>query len=431
MSRIFNLSLPPKWVPLAGASLFTFMMATGYYYNLTFVQLGLKDLGERVLGLEQASVALYMALLALLTCLVALSVGYLMKVRGWSRDFFFKVRLAFIVILMQTLLTAIVPALRNSSGFLIWIIAASLALGLGVPAMFSMTVDLVPRRYRGHVGAAITGLAYFAAEVASGQWVVEEFSRGILWLMAAGAIGMGFLAFTRPPLITQFANQHKLPAFGRGRFVQIDVHGQPHIKRRLFIIIGLMFGIFFIDSLGFLRLLDTPVYMETAWQSPELGIRLFIGIVHVIAALIGGILYTQLDEKTLFLWIFGIFTLVHFSYGIDARWGGNAPLGMPMLYAIAVSLYTVVNFAIWADVSTPENISFNTALGVALSGWTATFLSTALAIQWMGAGMALEDHLRIVNAFSLLFFTLMLFLLAFPDAGKTKLARPASSEQTQ
>jgi hypothetical protein len=85
MSRIFNLSLPLKWVPLVGASLFTFMMATGYYYNLTFVQLGLKDLGERLLEMEQATVALYMALLALLTCLVALGTGYLMKVRGWSR----------------------------------------------------------------------------------------------------------------------------------------------------------------------------------------------------------------------------------------------------------------------------------------------------------------------------------------------------------
>jgi MFS family permease len=429
MSRIFNLSLPLKWVPLVGASLFTFMMATGYYYNLTFVQLGLKDLGERLLEMEQATVALYMALLALLTCLVALGTGYLMKVRGWSRDFYFKLRLAFFVILLQTLLTAIAPGLRSAGAFLAWIIVASSALGLGVPAMFSMTVDLVPRRYRGHVGAAVTGLAYFAAELASGQWVIEDFSRGVLWLMAAGAIGMGFLAFTRPPLIAQFANQHKLPAFGRGRFVQIDAHGQTHIKRRLYIIIILMFGIFFIDSLGFLRLLDTPVYMETAWQSPQLGIRLFIGIVHVIAALIGGILYTQLDEKTLFLWIFGIFTLVHFSYGIDARWGGNAPLGMPMLYAIAVSLYTVVNFAIWADVSTPSDISFKTSLGVALSGWTATFLSTALAIQWMGAGMGLEDHLRIVNAFSLLFFILMLFILIFPDAGQKRSQRGAYPEQ--
>lgn len=53
-----------RWVPVLGAALFVAMMAAGYYYNLTFVQLGLKDLGERVLGMDSGQVALYMALLA-------------------------------------------------------------------------------------------------------------------------------------------------------------------------------------------------------------------------------------------------------------------------------------------------------------------------------------------------------------------------------
>ena len=39
---------------LFGFLLFVGMMAAGYYYNLTFVQLGLDDFGTRWLGLSEA-----------------------------------------------------------------------------------------------------------------------------------------------------------------------------------------------------------------------------------------------------------------------------------------------------------------------------------------------------------------------------------------
>jgi hypothetical protein len=74
----------------------------------------------------------------------------------------------------------------------------------------------------------------------------------------------------------------------------------------------------------------------------------------------------------------------------------------------------VVNFAIWADVSTPKNITRNAALGVALSGWSATFISTALAIRWGAEGVPLEDHLRIVDALAILFFLAMLIVAWLP-----------------
>jgi hypothetical protein len=104
-------------------------------------------------------------------------------------------------------------------------------------------------------------------------------------------------------------------------------------------------------------------------------------------------------------------------YTLNTRMGSNLtpPLAMPMLYAMAVSLYTVVNFAIWADVSTPETISMNTSYGVALSGWTATFLSTALAIQWQENGLPLEQHLQIVDALAMLFFLALIGISFFPQ----------------
>jgi hypothetical protein len=88
-----------------------------------------------------------------------------------------------------------------------------------------------------------------------------------------------------------------------------------------------------------------------------------------------------------------------------------------MLYATAVSLYTVVNFALWADFSTPRTITVNTAVGVALSGWTATFLSTALALRWQTGGMELGEHLRLVQALALVFLLGMLWMTIRPLRG--------------
>jgi hypothetical protein len=176
-----------------------------------------------------------------------------------------------------------------------------------------------------------------------------------------------------------------------------------------------MFGIYFVDSLGFLRLIKVPGFMEATWQSPLLGDRLFIAGIHLVGALIGGVLYNALSARHLFLWIFGLLALTHLQYSLHLQATGEtlATLAMPMLYAIAVSLYTVVNFAVWADLSTSDTISFNSSLGVALSAWTATFFSTGLAIYLQGAGVSLIRHIQIVDGLAMLLFVAVLFLIYF------------------
>ena len=405
------------WSALFGYAFFIGMMAVGYYYNLTFVQFGLFDLGTRLIGMTHQQVATYMAYLALLTSVTAILVGWLMMKRGWSSDLRIKLRLAFGVVLVQTFLTWTAPSLHSESALLAWITGASLALGVGVPATFSMTADFIPIRDRGYAAAFITALAYFFAATFSTTWTIEEFSRQILLLMAGGAAGLGVLAFAPLPFVETLASLHKRRGYGHGRFVHLDPGtGRSWVSRRLIVLVVLIFGIFFIDSLGFLRLAETPLYFESAWQSPEMGVRLSIGVIHVIGALIAGILYTSQSERYLFLWIFGIFALVHLMYSFDIRTGvGESPvLAMPILYSLAVSLYTVVNFAIWADLSTPQNISRNTALGVAISGWMATFLSTAIALFWQERGVPLEEHLNYVDALAFLFFIAVLVIVLWP-----------------
>lgn len=414
-----------RWATVFGYGLFIGMMATGYYYNVTFVQLGLEDLGLRLIGMSEPQVATGMGLLALLACVAAVGVGLLMTSQGWSEQFAIKLRLGFGVVLVQTVLTAIAPFLRQQAWFLIWIAVAAVALGVGMPATFSLTVDLIPMRDRGYVAACITALAYLAAPVLSSTWRIESFALQMLLVMPVGAIALGILSFGRFYFIEELAKQHQDPAFGLGRFVPINKRVAPTVRRKLLGFILLMFGVYFIDSLGFLRLIHTPLYVESAWLSPELSTRLFIGSTHVVAALVAGALYYALDERALFYWIFGLFALVHLMYTFPAPFntGGGVTLAEPMLYSIAVSLYTVVNFAVWTDLSTPRTIGLNSALGVALSGFGATFLSTALAIQWRVGGMPVERHLSIVDALAMLFFVGLLgvaFLGIRPLAARSR-----------
>jgi MFS family permease len=401
----------PAWPRLFGLALFVGMMATGYYYNVTFIQLGLLDLGQRVLGMGAATVARDIGLLAVLTSGVSLLVGFTLARSGRSSDFRLKLRLAFAVVVAQTALSAGTLLVQTPGAFLLWIILASVALGVGVPVTFGLTVDLVPRRERGYVAGVITAIAYFAAPVFSYPWSIDYLRSQMLLIMVPGCLAIGLLAFLRLPLTDALAAQHRDPAFYYGRFTRLEA-GRVRPSRSVLALIALMFAVFFIDSLGFVRLTGTPFLVDHAWRSPDVAPRLTISIMHVIAALAGGILYAALDERALFLWTLGLFGMVHLSYTFPIRLAPetSTALAEPIMYAVAVSLYTVLNFALWADLSTPKTITWHAALGVAASAWTATFVSTALALQLERLGVPVALHLRIVDALAvLLFFGLVIY----------------------
>ncbi len=405
-------SQPSRLHDFFGAAFFIGIMAVGYYYNLTFVQLGLIDLGERVLDLPRTRVAGHMALLAILTAGIAISVGWWSRRRAWGSNLRLRARLAFAVVAAQTGLTFFSLHIRDEAVFLIWLVVCAVALGVGVPVTFSMTVDLVPRRWRGEAAALITSIAYLTANLLPSNWTLEALTQPLLWIMPPGAAVLGLLAFLPWPFWGYFELRHLDQAYFRGRYA-LRNQGRKFSNSPLFAFILLMFVVFFIDSLGFLRMLETPLFMASAWQSDELWIRAVLGITHVVGALAAGVLYDALDVRSLFYWIFGIFALVHLMYTFSLRFAGQSlPLSMPVLYAVAVSIYTVVNFALWADLSTPKNAGFNTGIGVAFSGWFATFISTALAVYWEANQMPLDRHLNIVDSLAFLAF-IALILLAF------------------
>jgi hypothetical protein len=403
----------PGWVSWFGVGLFVAVASAGYFYNLTFVQLGLVDLGSRVLELPAENIARAMALLAGVTLLVALGTGLVMHHRRWSERFDIKLRLLAVVVVLQTALTVVAPQLRSEAELVVWIVMASIGLGLGVPSLFGLTCDLVPTRHRGMVAAVVTSAAFLPAAVFSSDWRIDQFAAQMLWLMVPSAVVLVVLAFVPWPVTASLARQHRLSDYGPGRFVHQGPRGWPRTAFTL--TLALMFGVYFVDSLGFIRIVDTPVYLRSSWGSTDSGTLWAIGIVHAVAAVCAGILYRVLSLIVLLAWVFGLFAVVHLSYVFHALTTPELPpaLGMPLLYAVTVSIYTVLNFSIWADFSTPATIARNTALGVGVAGWLATFLSTSLSIWWAATELPFAEHLRAVAAISLSLFSLCVVLFLF------------------
>jgi hypothetical protein len=398
--KLFDLVRTRQWVPVTGYVFYVAALTAGYYYNLTFVQLGLVDLGTRLVGMSRQDVSKAMAVLALVTLAVALVSGVVLDRRGWGFDLRVKIRLLLAVISVQLVLTLLAPTIRTSGGFLAWVLACSVPLGVGIPVMFSTMIDLIPVRDRGMVAAVVAGLAFFVAALYPFEWRIEEFSVVVAAGMAPAVAAFGVLSFKRFAFVDQLARQHE--QFGVGRFCRAS----PVRTRSLLFwgLVLLMFAVFFIDSLGFLRIVEAPALMAASWQSPDIGVRLFIACTHVVGALAAGVLYTNFGRRWMFLWVFGLFAFTHLLYTFYLRAGADSvpPLTLPLFYVLAVSFYTTLNFALWPDHATPETIGVRTAIGVGVAGWLASFLSTALALYSEGAGVSLVDHLNAVNAFALL-----------------------------
>jgi MFS family permease len=394
-----------------GAALLVGLLAGGYIYNLTLVQLGLPDFGTRVLGLSRGEVAWMMASLAVVTAVTAVATAVVMVRRGWI-SLRVKLRLAAISAAGQAALTALLGSVGDAAAMWAWMLVAGALLGAGIPAAFGLVVDLVPVRWRGWAAAAATAVAYALASTLGGDWRVDAFALLLVPPMALGALVLLVFAFWRMPFAKALSGNHANPAYGLGRYAR------PEGRRHLVPALLALFAIFFIDSFGFLRIVETPSYLNAAWQSGEAGDRLVIAGAHVLGALVAGVLYTHLGHRSLLGWIFAIFALVHLMYLFDVRimGGGSQVLAMPALYALGVSLYTVVNFAIWADLSTSRNVVLLSAFGVAASAWTATFLSTALAISW-NETRALEQHLEWVAALALLGLLVVGLWQAYGRAG--------------
>ncbi len=388
-------------VSLVGIAAYVGVLSAGYYYNLTFVQLGLIDLGTRLVGMSASSVSQVMALFAISAFVIAATAGWIMDRRGWSSNLRAKLRILFFVIAVQTGLTMVVGRVDTPSQYLGWVLAGAFAIGIGMPVTFSFMIDFIPIRHRGAVAAMVAGLAFAAAALYPLQWQIDEFAPVMTAVMVPAVLALGVVSFRRFAFVDKLARQHE--RFGIGRFCRPNP--VPTASFAFWGPLILMFSVFFIDSLGFLRIIESPDYISTSWQSPEINVRLFIAVTHLVGAAMAGVLYTAFDRRWLWGAVLGMFAFTHLLYTFHlgtAPTGIDPPLTLPLFYVLAVSFYTTLNFALWPDLSTPKNIGLHTGLGVGIAGWLASFLSTSLALYSEGAGVSLLEHLRYVNALALI-----------------------------
>ena len=370
--KLFAYIQERDWAPVTGYVFYVGAVAAGYYYNLTFVQLGLIDLGTRIVGMTHAAVSLVMAAFALLALATAMGSGLAMDRRGWSTDLQVKLRLLLGIISVQLALTAAAPSIGSPAQLMAWVVMCSLTLGFGMPVMFSTMIDFIPVRDRGYVSAAVAGLAFFAAALYPLESRIEEISRVLAFGMVPAVTALAVLSVKRFAFVDRLGRQHE--EFGVGRFC---AHSHPVRPpgRTFWLLVVLMFGVYFIDSLGFLRIIEEPVLVAASWQSSDLGVRWFIALMHVVGAFAAGVLYTNFGRRWLLLWVFGLFAFTHLQYTFFLRSGADSlpPLLLPMFYVLAVSFYTTLTFALWPDHASPETIGVRTGLGVGIAGWLASF----------------------------------------------------------
>ncbi len=337
----------------------------GYIYNLKFIQLGIPDLGKRVLGIDPITVGLYMALLAVITAIVAIVWG--MRVNKLHLTITRKIDILIVLGLAQMGLTFWAGVMTVPEQLPIWIVLISIALGIGIPITITLLFELIPQKDRGIVAGLITGLAFFIGNISQYSWDITGTTQEALFMMVLGSaefLLLRFLGFFKkwfPPRedYTKYT----------GRFSY----------RPLIFVVILMFTVFFVDSLGFLRIIGTSSLYNQTWHA-DMQTRTFLGVVHLLAGLGAGYLYSKTNEWTLGILALGLFMVVDVIFSLyPTSLPSSSLVAVSSLYCATVSIYTVNNFAIWVDVSTKDNVTKNAALGIGIGGWLSSFLSTMLA----------------------------------------------------
>lgn len=404
----------------AAFGVYVVVLAAAYYYNLTLVQLGVTDTGMQRLGLAMEVVAGAMGLLAVVTLAVTLLSGTLIDRWGWGLRTVVKCRVLFGIVVLQIGVTALLPAVASLPGFLLWIMACAVLLGAAIPVAFSLMLDLVAPGMRGYAAGAVTGCAFALAVLVPYEWAVGNFVPAAIAVLTPAAVALGAAAGA-PRLVDGLDPGDRTGRGARGadRTSERTRDQSWAVTAPLVGGVLLLFGAFFIDSLGFVRIIEQAQYVETSWQSSAITVRGTLAVTHVVGGLAAGVVYTKGRLLWVFMTAFALFGLAQCLYVYDIVVGGPSVLTtvIPLVYILAVSSYTTVAFALWPDLATPGTIGRYTAVGIGVGAWTATFSSTALALVSELVQLRIAWHLGVVAGLSAGFLLLTVLWSPIADIG--------------
>ncbi|MFX0103760.1 MAG: hypothetical protein ACFFCS_29630 [Candidatus Hodarchaeota archaeon] len=341
------------------------LLTANYITGFRFAQWGIPHLGQVHCGVTPNQLSFFMALMAIITCALALISGFLFD----KVELAFRKRLLIFVFCfaLQGVVLLLGYYISTPGQFGIWLLVFSSILGVLVCQPFVFIFMLIPSKHRGILAGAITGSAYLIGNFSMVPWTFN----GLL---------VESLVVSIPAFLFIFLGIIKANKFNLPDFSGENSNNDENFSRRGFLILVLlMFGVYFIDSFGFMRMKEED-YFWTIWGGSDLPIKLLIGIIHFIAALGMGYIYNKKGNRggiTVICYTFVGFALSDFLLMLSPS--GILLIISVSFYCATVSFYTVNIFALWADCSSSKNVSSRASIGIGIGGWLSSFTSTALA----------------------------------------------------
>ncbi len=378
-------------------------LAASYVSTISFIQLGIPNFGTITLGLDEKFVNTTIFLFALV-CGGTAYLGGRYLLHRFRNDINAIILLHGLLIVIGLSVRSLAPMVNSATGYLTWVLFMGVVSGLETVIIYALVFLLLPPAQRGITGGIITALAFgIAATSLPDTWTLDAFLHDSLL----------------PTLIT-YASYIMVLIFILGRpvsqaVVDQNVGEKPYRDynfRNTFIVLTL---VLFVDSFGFIRIvMGTDDFAAITWHG-GFSMLAYIGIVHVISALVFGRIYDRKNP----LFMMQISLILFFAADLlFALFYGIPHLQMLLAYAFvlfyasAVSIYTIVYITLIADLVTKETMGNRYGVYIAVVGWIASFISTGISLALFNL---ISTRVHIILAAILSLVTLALLKILFKD----------------
>ena len=377
------------------------MTVSSFLSAITFVQIGLPLLGTEVLGLSSNFVSLVVLGFAFAGAAGAL-IGILILKRVID-NLTGKIVYALIFNISTIFIITLISRLNTSVDYSLWMLLLGFIGGIGSINSYSLLYDLIPHGYRGRVGGIIVALIYgIGPFIVPSERTFENYLKGSSIRSVFQLISFVMLIFfilARPVSKKVVDKNHGSSAHYKYPFKEVLIT---------------LLVILFVDSFGFIRAINTP-FVENTWEG-RLEIRIFIAVSHIISALICGYIYDKKSPRLLLKISLVCFIIgdVLFALMFETSMEGLLVYLFPLVYAPAVSIYTLSFLMLWADISTPKTEAKIYGIGIAITGWLGSFISTSFALGLVGI-ISPQLHLGLTAIIAL---GGLVYMLKLPKYGK-------------
>ncbi len=395
------------------------LLFSGYQIGFKFIQLGIPDLALRVVGMEERIVNISMGFMAVASCITALIASIILD--KWAP----KPKTRFLMTLIlaggQAGLITLSLLITTEIQFLIWLGLFSGLLGVIFPLVMSYVFLFVKSEDRGPIAGIITAFAYLFGNLSPNPWTIQGTLLDAIISSGPVMICIAYLIFNMD-LVEKFEPADNEIHLFHGRYALNSESQNSNANEHKFLaplspghsfalILLLMFGVYFIDSFGFLRVIHQNELMQYTWHGPY-SIKVLLGLVHFATAILMGLLYKKFGYRVVFLSSFVLFFIADLLFSFYPV--GSLLIFTALIYCSTVSFYTVNSFALFADCSTKKDMYKRAGIGIGVGGWLSSFLSTMVTVELFEMTSGVEGfklHLLITSLIALAFLLFTLYTL--------------------